>query len=245
MGHIRLGTLPKTQKWNQVVYLIAGDADVERIAAASADAAEHGLEEAAQDEGFAHAFWLLTQIPQAARQSNFSERLWELGVAVSSKPTLLEIVAAFTRAVDGHVRESGKRSDLGEMAQHAASETPHLWPDVSYQPFLDRQRVTFSGRCPNLLPRIGLVLSRVISSHDLPAARSDISLAESYPSTSARTNDLPPSASTAISTPHWTCIAANENSLIIREAPLEAKKFAHVAFKKLRAELRKRRDADA
>jgi hypothetical protein len=120
MGHIRLGTLPKTQKWNQVVNLIASGGDVERIAAASADAAEHGLERAAQDEGLAHAFWLLTQIPQAARQSNFSERLWELGfTGLSSQPTLFEIVTAFTRAVDGHVRERGKRTDLGEMAQHA------------------------------------------------------------------------------------------------------------------------------
>ncbi len=34
MGHIRLGTLPRTQKWNQVVSLIAGGADVGRIAAA-------------------------------------------------------------------------------------------------------------------------------------------------------------------------------------------------------------------
>jgi hypothetical protein len=47
MGHIRLGTLPKTQKWDQVVGLIAGGADVGRIAGASADAAEHGLERAA------------------------------------------------------------------------------------------------------------------------------------------------------------------------------------------------------
>ena len=123
VGHIRLGTLPRTLKWDQVVNLIAGGGDVDRIAAASADAAEHGLERASKDEGFAHAFWLLTQIPQAARQPNFSERLWELGLNVSSKPTLLEIVAAFTRAVDDHVRERGKRSDLGEMAQHSASET--------------------------------------------------------------------------------------------------------------------------
>src|SRR5262245_35535220 len=123
MGHIRLGTLPKTQKWNQVVNLLTGGADVERIAAASADAAEHALERASKDEGLAHAFWLLTQIPQAARQSNFSERLWELGLTVSSKPTLLEIVAAFTRSVDDHLRERGKRTDLGEMAQLAASET--------------------------------------------------------------------------------------------------------------------------
>ena len=114
MGHKRLGTLPKTQKWEHVVGLIAEGADVGRIAAASADAAEHGLEQASQDQGLAHAFWLLTQIPQAARQTNFADRLWQLGLNVSSRPTLLEIVAAFTSAVDDHVRESGKRSDLGE-----------------------------------------------------------------------------------------------------------------------------------
>src|SRR5438094_1132768 len=115
MGHKRLGTLPRTQKWEHVVGLIAGGADVEQIAAASADAAEHGLERASQDEGLAHAFWLLTQIPQAARQPNFAERLWELNLQVSSsRPTLLEIVAAFTNAVDRHVGERSKRSDLGE-----------------------------------------------------------------------------------------------------------------------------------
>jgi hypothetical protein len=123
MGHIRLGTLPKTHKWQHVVSLIAGGADVDLIAAASADAAEHGLERASQDQALAHAFWLLTQIPQAARQTNFADRLWQLGLNVSSRPTLLEIVAAFTIAVDDRVRESGKRSDLGEMAQHAAAET--------------------------------------------------------------------------------------------------------------------------
>jgi hypothetical protein len=94
MGHVRLGALPKTHKWEQVVGLIAGGADVGRIAAASADAAEHGLERASADQGLAHAFWLLTQIPQAARQTNFSDQLKRLGLEVSSKPTLLEIVGA-------------------------------------------------------------------------------------------------------------------------------------------------------
>jgi hypothetical protein len=123
MGHIRLGTLPRTRKWNQVVELIASGAKVEGIAAASAEAAENGLERASRDEGLAHVFWLLTQIPEAARGGNFSERLAELGLQVSNEPTLLEILAAFTRAVDSHVRHGGKRTDLGEMAQLAGSET--------------------------------------------------------------------------------------------------------------------------
>ena len=48
MGHIRLGVLPKSRKWKQVVGLIAGGADVEHIAAASADAAENGLDRASR-----------------------------------------------------------------------------------------------------------------------------------------------------------------------------------------------------
>jgi hypothetical protein len=124
MGHIRLGTLPKTRKWTQVVNLIASGAEVERIAAASAEAAEHTLESASKDEGLAHAFWLLAQVPQAARDANFADRLWELGLTLpNTRPTLLEVVGAFSNALDAHARESGKRSDLGEMAQLSAVET--------------------------------------------------------------------------------------------------------------------------
>jgi hypothetical protein len=100
MGHIRLGTLPKTHKWQRVVGLIAGGADVERIAAASADAAEHGLERASQDHGLAHAFWLLTQIPQAARQIDLSR----LGERESGTARLEEAVAAYREALQEFTR---------------------------------------------------------------------------------------------------------------------------------------------
>jgi hypothetical protein len=123
MGRIRLGTLPRTKKWDQVVHLISGGANVEHIAAASAEAAERGLERASNDEGLAQAVWLLTQLPQAARHSDFSERLWKLGLRVSSRPTLLEIAASLTQAIDAHLQATGKRSDFGELALHAASQT--------------------------------------------------------------------------------------------------------------------------
>jgi hypothetical protein len=260
MGHIRLGTLPKTQKWNQVVNLIAGGADVERIAAASADAAEQGLERASHDEGLAHAFWLLTQIPQAARQSNFSERLWELGLTVSSEPTLLEIVAAFTRAIDGHVRDSGKRGDLGEMAQHAASETlaslagrelPSLFgPTASdVQQALaklgtsDRFSIVARDFFSRLTSRsLGYFLSRELSKHVGPNKRfaainehSDFNVALDLHCREASRIIKEFSGG-------WYGKTLHEEGKI---TPLEARKFAHVAFKKLRAELRKRRDADA
>ncbi|MBA3518657.1 MAG: hypothetical protein H0T75_13695 [Rhizobiales bacterium] len=123
MGHIRLGRIPGTRKWQEVVSLISEGADVPQIAAKSADAAARGLETAAHDKALVHAFWLLTQIPQAARQANFAERLRALGLEVSSEPTLLDVVGAFASAVDRRVRETGGRTDLGETAQHAAAET--------------------------------------------------------------------------------------------------------------------------
>src|SRR5262249_41868607 len=170
MGHIRLGTLPKTQKGNQVVSLITGGAVVERIAAASAAAAEHGLELASQDEGLAHAFWLLTQTPQAARQSNFSERLWELGLNVSSsRPTLLEIVAAFTSAVDRYVHEHGKRSDLGEMAQHAAGIS--RWPRAADPLWADGERCSTGAGQARHVGSVQHRRARFLFSADQPFTR--------------------------------------------------------------------------
>ena len=67
MGHVRLGVLPKSRKWNQVVDELRLGADIEEVAASAADAAERALQAASKDPAFLHAFWLLTQIPLAAR----------------------------------------------------------------------------------------------------------------------------------------------------------------------------------
>jgi hypothetical protein len=261
MGHIRLGTLPRTQKWNQVVSLIAGGANVERIAAASADAAEHGLERASQDEGLGHAFWLLTQIPQAARHSNFSERLWELGLTgVSSKPTLLEIVAAMTRAVDGHVRERGKRTDLGEMAQRAAAETlaslagrelPSLFGPTTtdvQEAFAklgtsDRFSMVARDFFSRLTSRsLGYFLSRELSKHVGPKKR--FAAIGEHSDFNAALDPHCREASRIIKefSGGWYGKTLQQEKQISRD---DARRFAHVAFKKLRAELRKRRDTDA
>jgi hypothetical protein len=261
MGHKRLGTLPRTQKWERVVGLIAGGADVERIAAASADAAEHGLQRASDDQGLAHAFWLLTQIPQAARQVNFVDRLWELGLNVSSsRPTLLEIVAAFTSAVDRHVSESGKRSDLGEMAQHAAAETltslagrelPSLFGATArdVQQALaklgtsDRFSIVARDFFSRLTSRsLGYFLSRELSKHVGPSKR--FAAISEHREFNAALDLHCREASRIIKeySRDWYSKTLFQEGDISLE---KASDFAHGAFRKLRAELRVRRDAHA
>ena len=122
MGHVRLGVLSKSKKWQQVVEELRLGAGVDTIAASAADAAEASLQGASGDPALLHTFWLLTQIPLAARGPAFAEDLLRLGLQVPDKPSLMDVAAAFSGAVDRYARERKERTDLGEMAQMAAIE---------------------------------------------------------------------------------------------------------------------------
>jgi len=122
MGHVRLGVLSRSKKWQQVVEELRLGAGVDTIAASAADAAEASLQGASDDPALLHTFWLLTQIPLAARGPAFAEDLLRLGLQVPDKPSLMDVAAAFSGAVDRYARERKERTDLGEMAQMAAIE---------------------------------------------------------------------------------------------------------------------------
>jgi len=124
MGHLRIRNMFKSRKWREVIDLLELGADVPTIAAKSLEASKSGLQKAANDTGLIYSFWLLTQLPLAAKNDYFAGELRRLGLRVdSNQPTLMEIVGAFSDAVDRHVRREGERSDLGEMAHMAATES--------------------------------------------------------------------------------------------------------------------------
>ncbi len=123
MGHVRLGVLPKSRKWNQVVEELRLGEEIDTVAASAADAAETALQGASEDPAFLHAFWLLTQVPLAARGPDFAGDLRRLGVRVPDQPSLINVVAAISATIDRYAREQGVRTDLGEMAQMAAVES--------------------------------------------------------------------------------------------------------------------------
>jgi hypothetical protein len=123
MGHIRLGDLPRTRKWSQVVGLIEGGAGAAQVATATINAAEKGLGIAAKDKGVVETIWLLSKLPLAARSEDFAEALRDCGLAVGDSPGLMDIVGAVADAIDAKMPNCKGRSDLGEMAQMAAAET--------------------------------------------------------------------------------------------------------------------------
>jgi hypothetical protein len=123
MGHQHLGRLPASRKWREVVRLISGGADVQDVAATASAAAEQQMADSSNDPALKQAFWLLTQIPTAARKGDFPSELRRLGLPVSDDPTLLAIAVAMTASVDRSVQKAGERTDLGEMAQLSAVES--------------------------------------------------------------------------------------------------------------------------
>ena len=123
MGHIRLGRLPKSRRWEQVVGLLRVGAGIGELAAAIADAAEGELQSAKGDPALAYAVWLLTQLPLAARSPHFAARLGELGFDKGAEQSVLTLIAGFSKAVDRNVAGLANRTDLGELTRQAAAES--------------------------------------------------------------------------------------------------------------------------
>jgi hypothetical protein len=122
MGHQRLGTLPRSKLWRDVVQLVEHRAEVEAIAAAASHAAEQSMIDAAGDVAVQHAFYLLAKIPLAAREPDFEAVLREHGIPVQNGPMLTDIVSGLMTAIDVRTSKAGSRSDYGELAQLSAAE---------------------------------------------------------------------------------------------------------------------------
>lgn len=123
MGHLRLGRLPRTRRWQQVVGLLnQADSSFEEIAQKSIYAIEIGLKNASQDDGLITVFWLLTKLPEAASKGDFAGQLKDLGVNVPQDPEVFDVACGISGFVQDYVSKNGVRSDISEIASSAAME---------------------------------------------------------------------------------------------------------------------------
>jgi len=259
MGHVRLGILPKSRKWNQLVNELRLGADIDQIAASAANAAEASLQAASNDPAFLHAFWLLTQVPLAARGPEFAQNLRRLGLEIRNQPGLMDVAAAISSAVDRHAREQGRRTDLGEMAQMAAVEslTALVGPNLPslFEPNageVQREIGRFAGgdRFSKLAREffarltqrsLDYYLSRELSNHTGAGERFGDDAARSQFDDALDRHCREAARIVEAFAGGWYGKNVYQSSGLTPEA---IRRFAPVAFKKIRAELRKRRDAE-
>lgn len=73
MGHSRIGTLPQTRWWDEIVDLIATGANVQNVADTMLRAAQKALGTVVNDAGFREAMYLAVQLALAGREKNAVE----------------------------------------------------------------------------------------------------------------------------------------------------------------------------
>ncbi len=122
MGHQRLGKLPTSRPWRDVVAALAGAADAGEIAALSAAAAESAFVQARQSPAFVQIVDLLIRLPLAARMPDYVDGLRDLGLDLETAPSFPELMAALAARMDaaGAAVGDAKTSDVPELARLAA-----------------------------------------------------------------------------------------------------------------------------
>lgn len=135
MGHTRLGPLPKSKRWEQVVATLTGSelvgyaipsaaTQVNRIAAQALSGARKTLAKATDDAGVRYTFYLLTQLVLASRRADWQKALEHHGIELTPDSNVFDLTAEIQNAIDRHVSGTKRgTTDVGEMAQQAAGET--------------------------------------------------------------------------------------------------------------------------
>jgi hypothetical protein len=134
MGHQRLGSIPTSRKWSDVVGEVAGPPavegqsptaavhDIPDIAERTLEAAEEGLRKATGDPGLRFTFYLLTQIVLAAREQDWRHELGVLGIQLPGDASVFDLSSEVQRAIDERLEAGGESTEISEMAQQAAGE---------------------------------------------------------------------------------------------------------------------------
>lgn len=123
MGHIRLGALPRSKKWLEVVALLDAEASLERIAEAAAAASEYDLSRASSDPLFQFVANLLVKLPLQARSPGFTDYVESLGFRQDELTSVTSLLSGISRAVEQHALKTGHESDAGNIAKSALIES--------------------------------------------------------------------------------------------------------------------------
>jgi hypothetical protein len=119
MGHSRLGTLPMTQPWQEVVRVLGDGANVPKVAEAVLYAAQRALGTVQDDPGFREAVHLMVQVAVAGTKDDPVGHLQAVGIELGEGGSIAEMAAAVSEALDRRMSGKGQRSDFGEMARGA------------------------------------------------------------------------------------------------------------------------------
>ncbi|MCK4656907.1 MAG: hypothetical protein KAT85_07725 [candidate division Zixibacteria bacterium] len=140
MGHIRIGRMPMTQRWKDVLRLLAERASESDIADACLKAAEASIKRIPNDGGFLDALTTIFEFADAIRSPNMLAELRLKGFRLTNNPSLFDLSSALKDRIDEVTHLSSSKSYVGEITQNSFSE--------SLYSFVSRELPTLFGNTP-------------------------------------------------------------------------------------------------
>jgi hypothetical protein len=117
MGHIQLGYLPSSVRWQHVATLLRSDQPAApEVADACLHAAERRLRQLRGDPSLTNCFWLLTRLASAARGPDFAADVARLGLPVTTGDTMLTLLAHVTERARAELAAYPASGPFGELA---------------------------------------------------------------------------------------------------------------------------------
>ena len=140
MGHSRIGTLPRTRRWDEVVELIATGADASTVADTTLWAAQKALGVVQDDPGFREAMFLMVQLALAGSQKDAVEHLAGVGVEMEGGFSAADLAAAISAAIDRKMAARGQRQDWGEISRESLVSAACAYVAESGQMLFEAER---------------------------------------------------------------------------------------------------------
>src|SRR6187397_477192 len=124
MGHIRLGLLPRTRQWRDVVAMIAdSEGNAASVARSIAQAAQETLTQIEGDASVSYLYWALTRLTWHARGDNFCESLSREGIKFEAESNGIRFLSQIGQSVADEARSRGHNNAITELAVRAFRET--------------------------------------------------------------------------------------------------------------------------
>ena len=127
MGHERVGFLPKTKKWKDLVRQVgavsASDSPVEPLAKKTLKNVRERFEDLFRDDAVKAAFAFLVAFARACRSPDAQAELRDSGIIVSERPTPLSVA----KALRDSVPRKEAASEYGQLALAAATDAIANW----------------------------------------------------------------------------------------------------------------------
>ncbi len=123
MGHIRVGILPKTRKWKQLIGLLnSKESPIDEIATETAKAAKEFFSEKKTEPALTFSYWLLTQITYRARKDDYISELKKINLDISNVKNIFDFLGHVADYTKNEIKKRGESFPISEFAQLALRE---------------------------------------------------------------------------------------------------------------------------